>query len=159
MAADSDRERVWRLIEKIGYCMLAAREGRDIRARPMAAFAAPDENAIYFLVDGGSQKQAQSQSNVCLAFADVECQNYVSLSSHAELSNDRAKIKELWSTPARAWWESPDDPAIRVLKVTPKDAQYWDSPGTIMSYVEMLAAAVADNRPDIGYHGKVRMKP
>ncbi len=53
--------------------------------------------------------------------------------------------------------DSADDPAIRVLKITPKDAQYWDSPGTVVSYVKMLAAAVSDSRPEIGDSGKVRM--
>ena len=37
------------------------------------------------------------------------------LTGTAVVSNDRAKIKELFSTPAKAWWESADDPNIRVL--------------------------------------------
>ena len=35
MADDVDR--VWELVEKIGFCMLASRDGEDIRSRPMAA--------------------------------------------------------------------------------------------------------------------------
>jgi general stress protein 26 len=81
----------------------------------------------------------------------------VSLTGRAEVSNDRQKIRELWSTPAKAWWDSPDDPSIRVLKVTPKDAQYWDSPGKLVSYVKMIAAAVSDARPDMGRNAKVNM--
>ena len=84
-------------------------------------------------------------------------QKYVSLTGRAEVSNDREKIKELWSTPAKAWWDSPDDPSIRVLKVTPKDAQYWDSPGTVLSYVKMLAAVVTDMRPEVGQSAKVKL--
>ena len=71
--------------------------------------------------------------------------------------NDRQKIEDLWSAAAKAWWDGPDDPAIRVLKVTPKDAQYWDSPGSIASTVKMLAAAVSSARPDMGDNAKVRM--
>jgi general stress protein 26 len=73
------------------------------------------------------------------------------------VSDDRGKVKELWSTPAKAWWDNPDDPSIRVLKVTPKDAQYWDSPGTVLSYVKMFAAAVGGSRPEVGDSGKVRL--
>ena len=49
------------------------------------------------------------------------------------------------------------DPAIRVLKVGLKDAQYWDSPGTAMSYIKMAAAALTNTRPDVGKSAKVRM--
>ncbi|RWO40354.1 MAG: general stress protein [Mesorhizobium sp.] len=156
---NSDLDRVWKLMDRIGFCMLATREGDDIRSRPMAAHVVRDENAIYFLSDVDSHKddEIEAEPNVGLAFADSGGQKYVSVSGLAAVSNDRAKIRELWSTPAKAWWDSADDPSIRVLKVTPKDAQYWDSPGTVVSYVKMLAATVSDSRPEIGDTGKVRM--
>jgi hypothetical protein len=34
------------------------------------------------------------------------------------------------------------DPNIRVLKITPDNAEFWDSPGSVISYVKM--------RPDLG---------
>jgi general stress protein 26 len=159
MTDDRDADRVWKLIEKIGFCMLSTLDGEDIRARPMAAHVDRDAHAIYFLTDADSHKDEdiKRNPNVGLAFADPGDQKYVSLTGHAALSNDRQKIKDLWSTPAKAWWNSPDDPSIRVLKVTPKDAQYWDSPGTVVSYVKMLAAAMTDSRPAIGDSAKVKL--
>ena len=82
---------------------------------------------------------------------------YVSISGDATVSNDRAKIRDLWSTPAKAWWDSADDPSIRVLKVDPDDAHFWDSPGTVVSYVKMIAAAATGTRPAIGRSAEVRM--
>lgn len=157
MTHDDDLDRVWNLMKKIGFCMLSTRDGEDIRARPMAAHIARDEHAIYFLTDAESHKDDDISLNphVGLAFADAGDQKYVSVTGRAEVSNDRQKIGDLWSTPAKAWWDSPDDPTIRVLKVTPKDAQYWDSPGTTMSHVKMLAAAVSDSRPAMGDNAKV----
>lgn len=159
MASGSDGERVWDLMRKITFCMLSSRDGEDIRSRPMAAHVEQDEHAIYFLTDAESHKDEEiaRYPNVNLAFADSDGQKYVSLTGTASVSNDREKIRELWSTPAKAWWESAEDPSIRVLKVTPKDAQYWDSPGTMVSYVKMLAAAVSDARPDMGDNAKVRL--
>ena len=156
MATEHDIDRVWELIEKIGFAMLSTLDGKDIRARPMAAYADRDEHAIYFLTDADSHKDEDiaRHPNVGLAFADTGDQKYVSLTGRAVISNDRQKIREIWSTPAKAWWDDPDDPAIRVLKITPKDAQYWDSPGTVVSYVKMLAAAVSDSRPDMGSNAK-----
>src|SRR5262245_651114 len=34
----SDTERVWEFMKKIGICMLASWDGRELQARPMAAY-------------------------------------------------------------------------------------------------------------------------
>ncbi len=159
MAEYDDATKTWDLVEKIGFCMLTTQTGRDLRARPMAAYVERMENAVYFLTDVESHKDDEiaHSPNVCLAFADPKGQKYVSLSGTAEVLNDRARIKELWGTPAKAWWDSPDDPSIRILKVTPSFAEYWDSPGTIISYVKMAAAAVSNAKPDMGDNAKVKL--
>lgn len=161
MAADNlrDIERVWDLMKKIGFAMLVTRDGEKLRARPMSAYLARDENTIYFLTDARRHKDEEiaRYPSVNLSFADAGSQKYVSLTATAVVSNDRAKIRELFSTPAKAWWDSAEDPNIRVLKVTPDDAEFWDSPGSVISYVKMAAAAVTGSRPDIGENRKVSM--
>lgn len=154
-AADIDR--TWELMKKIGFAMLVTRDGDKLRARPMAAHVDRDANAIYFLTDARRHKDDEiaRNPNVNLSFADAGDQKYVSVTGTAEVSNDRAKIRELFSMPAKAWWDSAEDPNIRVLKVTPDDAEFWDSPGTTISYVKMAAAAVTGTRPDIGTNRKV----
>lgn len=154
-----DVTRAYDLMEEIMFCMLATRDGGAIRARPMAAQIDRDEHAIYFLTDSASHKdeEVERAPEVCLAFADSKGQNYVSVSGRASVSNDRQKIRELFSTPSKAWWDDADDPSIRVLKVEPDFAEYWDGPGTAASYVKMIAAAVGDARPDMGDNAKLRM--
>lgn len=161
MANDNagDVSRAWDLMQRIGFAMLVTRDGDKLRARPMSAYLERDENTIYFLTDARRQRDEEIARNpsVNLSFADAGSQKYVSLTGTAAVSNDRAKIKQLFSTPAKAWWDSADDPNIRVLKVTPDDAEFWDSPGTVISYVKMAAAAVTGSRPDIGDNRKVSM--
>jgi general stress protein 26 len=158
MASDgngSQVERVWELAKKIGFAMLVTRDGERLRSRPMAAFVRPDDNTIYFLTDARRHKdeEIERDAHVNLAFADG--QKFLSISGLAKVSNDRAKIHELFSTPAKAWWDSADDPNIRVLKVTPDEAEFWDSPGSVISYVKMAVAAVTGTRPDLGDNRKV----
>jgi general stress protein 26 len=161
MANDDARNvaRAWELMKKIGFAMLVTRDGDKLRARPMSAYCERDENAIYFLTDARRHKYEEIARNpgINLSFADASSQKYVSLTGTAFVSNDRTKIKELFGTPAKAWWDSADDPNIRVLKITPDDAEFWDSPGTIISYVKMAAAAVTGTRPDIGENRKISM--
>jgi general stress protein 26 len=156
---DENTERVWTLIEKISFCMLATWSGSEIHARPMSSIVRPAENAVFFLTDVAHHKDDEIEKcpTVTLVFSDPGAQKYVSLIGQAELSNDRENIKQLWSIPAKAWWQSPEDESIRVLKVTPQAAEYWDSPGTVVSYVKMALAAVTDTRPELGDNRKTSM--
>lgn len=155
----NDIDRVWQMMDKISICMLATWDGNHLHARPMGAYPDRRENTVYFLTDARHHKDEEIQRypQLALAFADTGDQKYLSVSGRAEVSNDRAKIKELWSTPAKAWWDSPDDPNIRVLKVTPVEAQYWDGPGTVVATAKMAMAAATGTRPDMGENRKVTM--
>jgi general stress protein 26 len=157
--ADDHIAHAWDLMEKIGTCMLVTWDGERQRARPMAAYLRSQEHAIYFLTDERREKidEVEHFPIVTLAFANPSSQKYVALSGHAVVSNDRVKIKELWSPFAKAWWDTADDPNIRILMVTPEEAELWDSPGTLIATVKMLTAAATGTRPDIGENRKVAM--
>ena len=159
MADSDDTTRVWELMESIGFCMLTSMDGEELRSRPMAATVERDENRILFLTDAESHKDEEvaARPNVNLAFADAGSHSYVSLTGRATVSNDREKIREIFSVPAKAWWDGPEDPTIRLLVVTPHDAQYWDSPGKIRSTIKMAVAAVSGARPEMGDTAKVSM--
>jgi general stress protein 26 len=161
MATDNagNVDRVWDLMKKIGFAMLVTRDGDKLRARPMSAYLERGSNAIFFLTDARRHKDEEiaGNPNVNVSFADAGEQKYVSVTGTAVVSNDRAKIKQLFSTPAKAWWESAEDPNIRVIRITPDDAEFWDTPGSVISYVKMAAAAMTGSRPDIGENRKVAM--
>jgi general stress protein 26 len=154
-----DTDRAWEMMKKIGFAMLVTRDGDKLRARPMSAYLERESNAIYFLTDARRHKDEEiaRDPNINLSFANAGDQKYVSVTGTAVVSNDRARIEQLFSTPAKAWWDSAEDPNIRVLKITPDDAEFWDSPGSVISYVKMAAAAVTGTRPDLGDNRKVAM--
>ena len=156
---DDARKRAWELMEKIGTAMLITWDGHRQRARPMAATVKEEAHAIYFLSDARREKieQIEEFPTVLLAFSDPGGQKYVTVSGKARVSNDRAKIKELWSPFAKAWWDSADDPNIRVLTISPDEAELWDAPGTLISTVKMLTAAATNTRPDMGDNKKVAL--
>ena len=62
MANDStanDIQRAWGLVKKIGFAMLATRDGDKLRAHPMSAYLERDENTIYFLTDARRHKDEE----------------------------------------------------------------------------------------------------
>ncbi len=41
--------------------------------------------------------------------------------------------------------------------MTPSSAEYWDSPGTIISYIKMAAAAASNSKPDMGDNTEIKL--
>ena len=153
----SDVDRVWELMARISICMLTTHDGARIRSRPMAAFVRRNDDAVYFLTDALDHKDEEigDNPNVGLGFADG--QKFVSVSGHAAISRDTSKIRELWGPSAKAWWDSPDNPNIRLLTVTPDEAEFWEGPGKIIGAIKMVSAAATSTRPNYGENRKVAM--
>ena len=77
---DGDVERVWNLMEKIGFAMLVTLDQDKLRARPMSAYVRQAENAVYFLTDARRHKDEEvaQHPGINLSFADTSGQKYVS---------------------------------------------------------------------------------
>lgn len=144
-------DRVWELAERIGICMFITWDGERQRSRPLAAHIDRKAHAIDFLtdVDGHKDEQIARFPIVSLAFSDGQKNRYVAITGKAEISNDRARIKKLWNPWAKAWWDSAEDPKIRVIRVTPEDAELWDTPGRIASTVAMFSAVLTGKSPKL----------
>lgn len=159
MTPDQVADRIWELAKKIDICMFTTVEGSQARARPLSARVRQEEHAIHFLVDVEGAKIAQIEDDpvVTLAWADNSNYKYVTLSGRATVSNNRALIKDLWEKTDRAWWDDENDPAIRVITVSPQEGELWDSPTKVVATVKMVAAAITGTKPEIGNNAKVRM--
>jgi len=151
----SDPDRAWKIAENTRACFLSV-GGQQM---PMSAIVRQQEGAIYFLTDATSEKvhDIQADDTVQLTFADHSANDYLVVEGQAQVSNDREKIRELWSTFAQAWWDSPDDPNIRLISVSPTRAEFWDGPGSLAASAKMLFAAVTGGRPDMGENKETGM--
>lgn len=132
-----DAERVWDLMERFPLCTLTTWDGSALRSRPMTAFVRRRNETIYLFADARAYTDAaiRAQPHACLSFGDSASQQIVSVIGTAQMSADRAVIRELWSTSARQSWDSVDNPSLRMLRVTPQEARLWD--GTAMLVVPM----------------------
>jgi general stress protein 26 len=152
-------EHVWDLMESVRFCMLSTWTCTKLRSRPMGAFVSRREGVIYLFTDMRAHKDEEIAEfpKVCLGFADTSSQKYVSVSGAAEINSDREMIKKLWSIPVKIWWDSPDDPNIRLIKVRPDEAEYWDSPGNVASSVKVALALLTGAHVNYGEHKKVSL--
>jgi len=154
-----DTDRVWTLIKEIPVAMVVTHDGhgQDMRARPMAAHAAEEEGAIYFLTDVDSPKasEVKGSDTICLAFADNKSRRYVSVTGQADIIDDKDRIKKIWSIYDKAFWSDENDPRIRILRVMPESAQFWEGAGTVVTALKLIAASVKGERPQLGKNEKV----
>jgi general stress protein 26 len=155
--AKTAAEHFWDLIENIPMALLVTKDGPHLDARPMGAMARPKAGRIYTLANKGedSDEQIQRDAEVMLSFQQGV--SYVVVHGIATPSTDRAKIADLWTVFDKAWWDGPGDPRIRLIVVTPGKAEYWESPGKLVTYADMLISAATGKKPSVGEHGSVRL--
>jgi general stress protein 26 len=149
--AQAKIDHAWDLMGRIEVGLLVTHDGHGdhLKARPVHAHLVAAECAIYFLTDAASAKthEIDGNENVCIAFADIQRGKYVSATGAASVLDDRAKVEELWTKSDKAFWASPDDPSVRVVRIDPSVVEYWDSFGAIVTAARTAAARVAGTKP------------
>ena len=147
------------LITDIRFAMLTTvcPDG-SLDSRPMATQKAKFDGSIWFLTRADSRKvdEVAEDSHVSLAYVDADDAKYVALKGRGHVSNDRARIKELWHPAHKAWFpQGEDDPQIRVLRVDVTEGEFWEANDSkIVRSVKYLAAAAGAN-VKMGEHGKI----
>lgn len=159
LSPQETEDRIWELADDINICILTTWNGTEQNARPLWAHVERDERALYFLVDesGHKNEEIAKYPQVSCAFVDKGGNNYVVIAGNAELSNDRAKIADLFSPFAKAWWDDENDPAIRLLTVRPTSGEVWDGPSGPIASAKMLFAAATGGDIDMGESGSTRL--
>lgn len=148
---------VWEGAKKIRVCMMTTWDGRKQCARPMSSHVYRDQHAIYFLDrhDSAKEQQIKEYPEICLNYMDQVGNTYIAISGRAVVSNDRSLIKKCWSAFYKAWWDSENDPNIRVIIFKPEEAEIWNGDNQILASGKMLLAAVTGAKPSLGDNAKV----
>ena len=133
-----------------------------LAGRPMATQEVDEEGNIWFISDQNSNKNKEidNDSKVQLFYSHTSNYEYLSIFGSAEIINDRSKIEELWTPMAKTWFkEGVDDPNIRLIKVKPEDAYYWDTKNNKMvSLIKFAMGAIGITpKDDGGIEGKLKI--
>ena len=155
-----DAHDIWKKMADQRDCMLVDRDGERLRARPMAPVVDEAGRAIWFVTDRRSAKDDEiaRAPQVCLAFVDRSDHFHLSVSGRAGIVEDRAKLKQIWSSYMEAFFPGgPEDPNAVLLKVEPEAAEYWDGKGDIASAFELATSIISERTPDLGDNAKLRL--
>ncbi len=159
---DLAQDKVVEIMRGDRFCMLTsvgvADNGR-LHSHPMTPQEVTDTGDVWFFLDGTSEQAANvtAEKRVNLAFADGS--TWLSVTGHASLQRDQARIDELWNPTVEAWFpEGKDSENVQLLLVEADSAEYWDSPGgRIASALAFAKSKVTGERPDVGTNATVEL--
>lgn len=156
--AEASKARLEALIEGIRVAILVT-TGEDGRphGRPMYTQEAKFDGHVWFATSASSSVAAEVRANpiVHLSYSSPAGENYVSLVGEAQLLDDREKIRALWTPFMKAWFDGPDDPSLRLIRVKALEAEYWDSPGGKLGSWLSIARSIVTGKHDDGGYGRV----
>lgn len=152
------------LAESADSCFFCSniKTGLPFSTRPMSPLKIDDAGNFWFLSSDDSNKNEELSHDpfVQLLFQGSSYSGFLNVYGIAEVSKDKAKIKELWKPVLKTWFtEGEDDPRITVIKVDPTDGYYWDNKhGNTIAYIKQAAGAVIGKTIDDSIEGKLEME-
>ncbi|MFP3396142.1 pyridoxamine 5'-phosphate oxidase family protein [Brevibacterium sp. SIMBA_078] len=147
-----DRADVVKILRGGDSVMLAtALADGKILAHPMAPQQVTEEADVWFFLalDGDQAKALQTNPEVNISLA--EAGNWLSVAGRVKFVDDKAKVDELWSDSAKAWFDDRRDPNLGLIKVVTHSAQHWGLPGGKASGLfRMVKSKLTGDRPSGG---------
>ena len=144
---------------EVGMLHTIALDGRDV-ARPMSTSAVDDDGTLWFMTRDDSEKcrHLMLRSDVRLTYSVSSRSEYLTLEGEAALVRDAAKISDLWSPLAKTWFpQGKEDPAIVLIRVTPRAGHYWDTKhNKMVQLVGMVVGALTGKETDDSIEGSIR---
>lgn len=128
----------------------------DHRLVPMSPnFDDDDPGAIWFLSAVGTalvDAVATGAQDAKFVVSDDKNGLYGDILGRLEIADNRAKLDEIWSPIAAAWYEEDkQDPDLRLMKFTLTEAEVWlTTTSGLKFFYEIIKANINDEMPDTG---------
>lgn len=149
----SDLARLRGLLEGQRIAMLTTATGDgSLVSRPMALRDVDEDGCLWFVTrdDSGKTREARLDHHVNACFAGPEREEYLSVAGNATVLYDPARTAALWSPAMQVYFpDGPADPALCLLRVEPRSAEYWKGPSGLVGQVLYFAAAAATGDPHV----------
>ncbi len=159
---DKKLDELYGLIESIEIALLTTRRpDGQLVTRPMATQQQGALADLWFVTNIDTHKidEIQYDPNVCVGYLNNDSMEWVSVSGTATLTQDRAKIHELYAPDWRAWFEDeggerdggPDDPRLALILVDAHTVHYMKSKHSKPRVLfEVVRGIITGSAPDVG---------
>jgi len=141
------------IVDAIQTSMLTTRrQDGYLTSRAMNASRRNGPDFVYVTnIHGDKTPEIENDSHVNVAYVEPSSSNWASISGKARLTQDRAKIREIWNPSVKAWFGDledgkhdggPEDPRIALIEVKADSINYWYSKGKLATAVEVVKGAI-----------------
>jgi general stress protein 26 len=160
---DADHAQLWAIIKECRIAMLTTVEvGGLLRARPMTTVQKEFGGTLWFFspTDSDAVHAVRENEQVCVAYANPDKADFVSLSGLGAVVTETAIKEVLWNSMVQTWFpQGPSSSEVAIIKIDVTRAEYWNSRSN--NLVQLFAVAEAAVRGDtpkrVGEHREVRM--
>ena len=146
---DLGQKDVVKILRDSRFVMLttALQDGK-LLAHPMTPQQVTDDADLWFFLGLQGDQATALKQNPEVNITVSEGGNWLSVAGRVDFIDDQAKIDELWSESAAAWFEhGREDPHLGLIKVTSDSAQHWGlKGGKLSALAQIVKAKVTGNR-------------
>lgn len=144
----------WKRLDDINSGMLGLTE--DPRLVPMSHYADRDLNTLWFITAKGTDLSQSLRAGSKDALHIVSSAGeglYTRIHGRLALSDDSAKLDELWNAVASSWFEEGrQDPDVQLLRFDLAEAEVWATGGRAAFLYEIAKSKLTGAKPDMGDH-------
>ncbi|MFN4154614.1 MAG: pyridoxamine 5'-phosphate oxidase family protein [Paracoccaceae bacterium] len=144
-------EQFWKEMDGVHSAMLAVGSARHV---PMSPYARKEDRAIWFITAKGTglvDAITNGEGDASLIVTG-ESNIHARIEGAAAIVQDRAKLEELWNPVASSWFDSIEDPDIRLIRLVPTEAEVWLTSGGLGFAFELVKSKLTGKQPDTGEH-------
>ena len=144
------------------YAMLTtcAAQG-ELVSRPLQTLLCDADSTLWFFTSAASGKVQElgRDSRVNLTYADPARKVFVSIAGSCEVLHDEDRARALWRLEQTIFFpHGPTDPDLRILKVRPHVARYWDGNASMLeTAIKFGRAMLEGERSDLGTSGDIAL--
>ena len=159
MTTDDDRGTVAEIMKETRIAVLTYQSlAGALVSTPMGMQDFEDPATTWFITERSSDKVSALAADPRVNVSYSSKAGWVSLAGTATVSDDTAKLKDLWDASAGAFMSGgPEDPDNVLLRIDGDTAEYWESPGKVAVAVQMAKGLVSDGEPDLGDNDTVTL--
>jgi len=146
----------WNRLSDSRTGMLSA---QNAPAAPMTHYVDAEHRALWFITAKGTDlgKAAAGGSTAQYIVSDNDAHIYARIDGKVHSVNDPAKLEELWSIIAAAWFEDgKQDDDVELIRMDLSEAEVWSTGGALSFFYEIAKANLGGSKPDMGEHGTLR---
>ncbi len=132
--------------------------GGSLVSTPMGMQDFEQPSTLWFLTERDTDKVRAIEADPRVNVSFSSDSGWVSLAATATVSDDRAKIEELWDASAGIFMSGgPEDASNVLLRIDGATAEYWESPGKVSSAIELAKGLIGGGSPDLGDNDTVTL--